>query len=52
MKSWFKPAASPKDEKRLSLESFKAKAASTVVAETLDKITGGRLSNCHTGGMS
>jgi hypothetical protein len=34
---------------RSSLEAFKAKADTVVEAEAVDKITGGLMSDCHTG---
>jgi hypothetical protein len=40
-----------KDDKRASLEAFKAKADAATLAESIEKITGGALAGCHTGGM-
>lgn len=38
-----------KSETRISLESFKARAGDVSVKQSIDKITGGTLANCHGG---
>jgi DNA-binding IscR family transcriptional regulator len=40
-------ADAPKPEKRDSLAAFKAKADAVLAEDTLNKITGGRFSDCH-----
>lgn len=42
---------SKKNEKRISLESFKKNAEGAVVTDSIAKITGGALADCHTGGL-
>ncbi|HEX3860310.1 MAG TPA: hypothetical protein VHY35_01295 [Stellaceae bacterium] len=36
-----------KTDKRVSLESFKTRAGAVSVEQSIDKITGGTLANCH-----
>jgi hypothetical protein len=38
------------EQKRASLESFKARAEAASVVGSIDKITGGALADCHGGG--
>lgn len=39
-------------QKRQSLETFKANAAAVQARESIQKITGGALSGCHTGKLA
>jgi len=40
------------NDKRASLEAFKAKANGAVLTDSIEKITGGALSGCHTGKLA
>lgn len=45
------PQTQAKSTQRSNLSAFKARADQAVLAESIDRITGGALSGCHTGGV-